>query len=461
MTRSPFRLLLLIGPFLAGVSLFAGAQTATKTDSDYRTVARAITTKPTTDTPGGAGQTGYLGVSVIRDAQGHLVVEDVSTDSPGAKAGLKTGDRITRIGDRAVTSPQAFREWLQTYSPGATVKLAVLRADQTVELTATLTATSRPMTLAKGGGKGGKGGGKGGKGGFKGGITLPLWTKPVLRLAVVCIEFADVKHNAKVADKDWEEAFFSKGAYANKKSATDQTVHGSLNDYFLEQSAGVFHLEGKVFDWVNVGKKRGDYIQGTGTSNKNVVLNDALAVLEARDGKDALKDFDILLFLYAGERYQTNPGAVYFPHVGNVFEGEKRWPYLLTAEGGGRMASINNFTKLVGQVMGLPDLAARREDAGSLGLGVWCALSNPITDGRPQHFCAWAKEKIGWIQPAIIDPTVKQKLLLAPNRGFAEGVLQDPRSSQWQRVLPVGEPPQEGLRCRPACRRAANLARAQ
>jgi hypothetical protein len=32
----------------------------------------------------------------------------------------------------------------------------------------------------------------------------------------------------------------------------------------------------------------------------------------------------------------------------------------------------------------------------------------------PQHFGAWVKEKLGWLKPTVIDPTVKQKLILAP-----------------------------------------------
>jgi hypothetical protein len=37
-----------------------------------------------------------------------------------------------------------------------------------------------------------------------------------------------------------------------------------------------------------------------------------------------------------------------------------------------------------------------------------------VGNGKPQHFCAWSKEKVGWVKPAVIDPTVKQKLVLAP-----------------------------------------------
>jgi hypothetical protein len=78
------------------------------------------------------------------------------------------------------------------------------------------------------------------------------------------------------------------------------------------------------------------------------------------------------------------------------------------------MSPIGTFAKELGRVLGLPDLAARPENQGSEGLGPWCAMSNPFATNRPQHFCAWAKEKLGWITPTIIDPTVKQKLILGP-----------------------------------------------
>jgi hypothetical protein len=126
-----------------------------------------------------------------------------------------------------------------------------------------------------------------------------------------------------------------------------------------------------------------------------------------------LKDIDGFFFLYAGERKQTNPGAVYHPHVGALSYQGARCRYLFNAEGGPRMMAVNSFAKLVGLMLGLPDLAEKKEVASSRGLGVWCALSKPNDEGRPEHFCAWAKEKMGWIQPAVFDPSVKQKLLLA------------------------------------------------
>ena len=53
---------------------------------------------------------------------------------------------------------------------------------------------------------------------------------------------------------------------------------------------------------------------------------------------------------------------------------------------------------------------------GAEGLGPWCAMSAPDIDrpATPPHLSAWCKEKLGWIEPKIIDPTVPQKLILAP-----------------------------------------------
>jgi M6 family metalloprotease-like protein len=343
------------------------------------------------------GQRVYLGLELGEAKEGEgVLVDRVVPDSPADGAGLKKGDHLVKIDGTTLVRAGRLTDILSEKKPGDTVTLVVRRDDKDVELKATLTADRQ------------RGGGRG-----RGGFTFVPWKKDVFRLAVVCLEFPDVKHNAKVPLKEWEEAVFSRGSYT-KTSATGSPVHGSLNDYFHEQSCGALRLEGKVFDWVEIGKKRGDYVQGTGTSNKTAPLVEALEKVTARDGKDAFKDFDGFLFVHAGERVQSNRGGVYYPHAGGVSHQSKRYPYLLGAEGGSRMTPISGFVKELGQVLGLPDLAARPENPGSRGLGVWCAMSAPLSGGRPQHLCAWAKEKMGWIKPTVIDPTVKQKLILSP-----------------------------------------------
>jgi hypothetical protein len=81
------------------------------------------------------------------------------------------------------------------------------------------------------------------------------------------------------------------------------------------------------------------------------------------------------------------------------------------------MASISTMCHETGHILGLPDLYARPENPGSEGLGAWCAMSNQSPGGRPQHFSAWCKEQLGWITPTVIDPAVKQKLILSPIEG--------------------------------------------
>src|SRR5207249_172775 len=125
-------------------------------------------------------------------------------------------------------------------------------------------------------------------------------------------------------------------------------------------------------------KKRADYAQGSGTSNKTGLPLEALEKVVVRDGKDAFAGFDGFLFLYAGERIQTNRGALYYPHAGTIGLQSRRLPYLLNAEGGSRQTAVGAFVKELGEVLGLPDLAARPEDSGSTGLGPWCAMSNPF-----------------------------------------------------------------------------------
>jgi hypothetical protein len=142
-------------------------------------------------------------------------------------------------------------------------------------------------------------------------------------------------------------------------------------------------------------------------------LTEALDKLVERD-KDALKDLDGVFFVYAGERFQVPRGSLYWPHRSNVQHNGKRWPYFICPEGGPRMADISVFCHEFGHMLGLPDLYARPENPGMEGSGIWSAMANQVGGGRPQHFCAWSKEKLGWVKPTVLDPTIKQKLILGP-----------------------------------------------
>jgi M6 family metalloprotease-like protein len=321
-----------------------------------------------------------------------VAIEQITPGSSAERAKLKVGEVILKADDVAVSSPDKLREALADKQPGDSVTLTLLLAEKAVELKVRLagesTGDGRPQRWDG---------------------RSSYWTKPTYRLAIICVEYPDVKHNAKITPKDWEESMFSKGAYT-KTSVTGQNVYGSLYDYYLEQSYGVLKVEGKAFDYVEVSKKRGDYATG----NRMALLTEAMDVLLKREGKDALKDFDGVYFLYAGDRYPSPRGSLYWPHRASVSHNGKRWPYFICPEGGSRMANISVFCHEFGHMLGLPDLYAQPENPGMEGVGVWCAMANQVGNGKPQHFCAWSKEKLGWVKPTVIDPAVKQKLILSP-----------------------------------------------
>jgi M6 family metalloprotease-like protein len=341
---------------------------------------------------------GLLGVQVGEpgDAEGTPITR-LTPGLPAEKAGLKIGDRIVSVDGAPLTAASRLTETLALRGPGDEVVLAVARRGKTDELKLKLVDDPNAQS----------------SGFFRGGS---YWKKDVYRLAAILIEYPDVAVNAKIPAAAWEESLFSKDVYRNKSSVTGQPVHGSLNDYWREQSCGAFRVEGKVFAPVKASKNRQDYSPGTGTGNVNrsALLVEALDLLLARDGKDALKDIDGICFVYAGDRVQTSRGGLYWPHRASFTHQGKRWPYFIVQEGGARMNSISVIAHEFGHLLGLPDLYARPENPGSEGLGNWCAMSDQLGAGRPQHLSAWCKEQLGWLKPAVVDPTVLQRIALGP-----------------------------------------------
>jgi len=67
-----------------------------------------------------------------------LVVLEVVPDSPAARAGLRHGDVITNINDKAVSSPQDLRDMVRRAGVGKEVVLQVTRGDQKKEFRAQL-----------------------------------------------------------------------------------------------------------------------------------------------------------------------------------------------------------------------------------------------------------------------------------------------------------------------------------
>ncbi len=347
-------------------------------------------------------------VSDPKDGDEGTPVESVSPNSPAAAAGVQVGDVLIKIEGNVVRRARELNDALAERRPGDTLKITLRRGATEIDTQVTLAADRGDSNVSDRPGLGRIG---------RSPVNPVLasfspWTKPTFRLAVIGVEFEDVKHHDKIPLKEWESALFSDRSYTGR-NATGQRVYGSLRDYFADQSYGQFHVEGAVFDWVQVNKKRGDYSQGSGTSNRSALPTEAVTKWLTRDGNDRLKEFDGVFVIYAGNSVRTNPGAVYYPHAGVLSVQGRRLPYIMCFEGGERMATLRDFARPFASMLGLVSLAARTENIGSEGVEDWCLMGNP-RGACPPSLSAWSKERMGWIKPAVIDPTVKQKIVLAP-----------------------------------------------
>ena len=105
--------------------------------------------------------------------------------------------------------------------------------------------------------------------------------------------------------------------------------------------------------------------------------------------------------------------------------------------------------------------------AGTRPLGPYCLVCKgthgaaPSGRHRPFHLCAWCKSVIGWVRPAVIDPSTPQKLALRPiGHGATEAyrillrpdgeeylLLENRRREGWHTDLP--SPGMLVLRCGP------------
>ena len=244
-------------------------------------------------------------------------------------------------------------------------------------------------------------------------------------IIVLLVEFADNR-----ADK------VSHSSAAYQKLLFDSTgvvATGSMSEYYQEVSYGRLCINGDVSVWLEAPQANTYYTDdqfGKGSWPRNrrklaydvVVTADPFIDFSQYDG-DGNGEVDALFIVHAGpggeDTGETNdlwshkwtlPANANGTGEGYVTDdGVEIVAYTMQPEehADGRLISIGVFCHEYGHVLGLPDLYDR--DNSSQGIGNWGIMGSGSWggDGRspetPVHFCAWSKEKLGWIQPTIID----------------------------------------------------------
>jgi len=120
---------------------FAGAGFAIPAQLAHATVDQII--------KNGSAQHGYLGIGIedvtpenskffnLQDASGAIVTQ-VTPDSPGSRAGLKSGDVIRQLDGKPLPNSSALQLAVSEHAPGTTVALDILREGKSQSLTVKL-----------------------------------------------------------------------------------------------------------------------------------------------------------------------------------------------------------------------------------------------------------------------------------------------------------------------------------
>lgn len=93
-----------------------------------------------------SGNAAFLGVSTEKSEKGALIT-NITKESAAAKAGLKTGDIITKINDIKVESPESLTAAIGKFKPEDKVKVGFLRDGKAQAVTASLGKREQTFTF--------------------------------------------------------------------------------------------------------------------------------------------------------------------------------------------------------------------------------------------------------------------------------------------------------------------------
>lgn len=212
--------------------------------------------------------------------------------------------------------------------------------------------------------------------------------------------------------------------------------HGSMNDFYLENSYGQFGVSGVSVGWYTATNFRDYYGYNNGDNWVAAAQLVREAVVAARDAgvdftrydNDGNGQVDGLFVVHAGPGAETGAsnypwshkwsltGAGLFPIGAN---GKTINSYTMEPEkySSTQITRIGVFCHEYGHEIGLPDLYDT--DGSSIGIGRWCNMAGGTWNGpsggggmSPAHFSAWCKADLGWLTPYNVERDLYDTLVV-------------------------------------------------
>lgn len=232
---------------------------------------------------------------------------------------------------------------------------------------------------------------------------------------VLLVEFSDVafKTNSPL------ETFIN---HTNQENYTTNGATGSVRDYFISQSSGIFTPKFDVYGPITLPKTMSYYGKNVGGNDQHPaeMTRDACQLASSQFGVDFSKYdldedgiVDLVYVVYAGYgEAQGGEANTIWPHAWDIageglslrLNGKSIRKYACSSELSGNtgqnLDGIGTFCHEFSHCLGLPDLYNTSGQSQSFGMGEWDIMdagSYNNASKTPSGYSAYEKSSVGWL----------------------------------------------------------------
>jgi M6 family metalloprotease-like protein len=229
------------------------------------------------------------------------------------------------------------------------------------------------------------------------------------RVLLLLIEYPDLTHN------------YARNNFDKMMNQQNYNGTGSFRDYYFQASNKHLSLAVDVFGWYTAKNSYSYYGENNGDDRARMLVAEAVDAAEKAGVNFSYYDndgdgyVDNLMVAHSGPGAEEGSRTEYiWSHswflgsYSKKYDGVTISRYIIQPETRSYgLVGIGVFCHEFGHALGLPDLYDTDDSNGdSEGLGNWCLMAAGgwlNKEKTPAMLSAWAREKLGWINPVIID----------------------------------------------------------